>query len=163
MRNVACAAAVLGALSLIGPAFAGAPVTQKTASYAISLTLGPKETMFTPAEVKAKHLKSGEVMIGGSMAMDMSSGMGGAVRHLEVHITSRATGKAITNLTPKIAVADRTTKALSDVITVVKMQGVGAPASDIHFGNNVDLHLGHAYTVAVAVGAEETVFHFVAK
>ena len=52
MRNVACAAAVLGALSLIGPAFAGAPVTQKTASYAISLTLGPKETMFTPAEVK---------------------------------------------------------------------------------------------------------------
>ncbi len=163
MRNVACVVAVLGVLVGSGSAFAAAPLTQKTASYSIALTLGPKEAMVTPAEVKAKHLTTGEVMVGGSMAMDMSSGMGGAVRHLEVHITSLATGKPVLSRIPKITVADQTAKSPADAITVVKMQGVGAPASDIHFGNNVDLHVGHSYAVSVAIGSEKTVFQFTAK
>ncbi|CAB4685016.1 MAG: hypothetical protein F2663_01090 [Actinobacteria bacterium] len=163
MRKFACVVAALGALATVGSAFAGPTLTQKTASYTVTLSLGSKEPMYTPAEAKAKHLKSGEVMVGGSMAMDMSSGMGGAVRHLEVHITSNATGKSVTTVMPKIAITDKTAKGMADLLTVVKMKGVGEPASDIHFGNNVDIHVGHSYTVAVGVGGEKATFQFTAS
>jgi hypothetical protein len=35
----------------------------KTKSYAFALSIGSFQQMYSPAQVKAKHLKSGEVMV----------------------------------------------------------------------------------------------------
>jgi hypothetical protein len=118
--------------------------------------------MYTPAEVKAKHPTSGEVMVGGSMAgSGMSMGTGN--RHLEVQIRSRATGKVTTGVTPTIGLHDKT--AMSDMamtvkVPVVAMQGIGEGAADLHYGNNVKLTAGHVYDVVVTMNRESASFTF---
>ena len=47
--------------------------TATTASYRVQLHVGMSEKMYTPAEVKKLHPKSGQMMIGGTMGM--GSGM----------------------------------------------------------------------------------------
>src|SRR5437867_216065 len=68
--------------------------TKTTKSYVFKLSIGMSEQMWTPAQVKAKHPTSGEVMLMGSM-MSGGMSMGSSQRHLEVHITSRATGRVV--------------------------------------------------------------------
>ena len=41
----------------------------KTASYQMALRLGPQQEMYMPSEVQARKIKSGQVMLGGAMAM----------------------------------------------------------------------------------------------
>ena len=41
----------------------------KTSSYILALSIGHAEEMWLPSEVKARHIKTGEVMLGGEMAM----------------------------------------------------------------------------------------------
>src|SRR5579871_4672669 len=72
----------------------------KTKSYVFALSIGPVETMYTPAQVRAKHPKSGEVMLSGTMAaMHMSS----SERHLEVHICTSG-GAVVTGAHPTIEI-----------------------------------------------------------
>jgi hypothetical protein len=126
----------------------------KTAQHLYLLEAGPFEDMFTPAEVQAKHPKEGEVMLSGAMAV-MESGR--SVRHLEVHICSRTTGKVVTNARPTILLIDRTAKK-RQIVPVATMYGITEGRSDTHYGNNVIMPVGHSFTIQVTLGAEKVVF-----
>ena len=135
----------------------GSPQTKLTESYAFKLSIGMSEKMWTAAQVRAKHPTTGEVMVTGSMGGAMS--MGGAQRHVEVHITARATGKVVTGARPKITVMDTNVKnAMAITVPFAAMQGVLSGAADLHYGNNVQLVAGHIYKVTVALKTERAVF-----
>ena len=161
MRACALTVAVASALVLTAAASA-ATITKHatTKSYALTLDVGPMETMYTEAQVKSMHPKSGEVMLeGGSMNSAMA--MKGALeRHLEVHVTSRASGKVVTNVKPLISITDSTARTMSTKVNAVAMEGVGAGMSDVHYGNNVALTPGHSYEVSVSINGEKASFTF---
>lgn len=157
-------AILLGAVLLVPPALAASrvttstsPQTRSTASYVFKLSIGMSEKMWTPAQVRVKHPRTGEVMLMGSMAGAMS--MGGSQRHVEVHITSRATGKVVTGARPTISAIDTNAKnAMTIKVPVAVMEGVIAGAADLHYGNNVDLVAGHTYKVTITLKGERAVF-----
>lgn len=155
-------AAVLGAAFLLaaGPAF-GALIMRSatTATYKLTLRVGPKEAMYTAAQVKAKHPTDGEVMVGESMSMGGMS-MGAANRHLEVQVASRATGKVVTNVRPSITLTDATRMAMPEKVNAMAMEGIGEGVADLHYGDNVELTAGHVYKVAVTVKGEKATFSF---
>jgi uncharacterized membrane protein len=152
------------AMLLAADAASGATITRhaNTKTYALTLGVGPLEAMYTPAEVKAKHPTSGEVMVGGSMGgSGMSMGTGN--RHLEVHIRSRATGKVVLDVVPTIGLRDKTAMSsmpMTVKLSVVAMEGVSAGAADFHYGNIVKLTVGHLYEVVVTVKRETASFTF---
>jgi hypothetical protein len=124
--------------------------TTNTASYRMALDIGPQENMYLPSEVKARHLKTGEIMLGGEMAM-VSPTAGTRVYHLEVHICNKA-GVVVTNLKPAIVVG-------TAVVPAAIMVGIGAPHSDYHYGNDIALKPGARVTVKVTVRGQLAVFH----
>ncbi|MGI8411607.1 MAG: hypothetical protein ACR2QA_03760 [Solirubrobacteraceae bacterium] len=139
----------------------GADQTVRTAAHVFLLHVGPGETMVMPADVKAKHLTSGEEMLGGSMA-GMSPGVasGSSVpRHLEVHICDRATGKVLTGAMPAITLAP-STGATPEQVPVMLMEGIGAGVNDYHYGNNVMMRRGGTYVVTVRLGSDRSVFKY---
>ena len=76
-----------------------------TPNYRFQLHIGMPEKMYTVAQVKKMHPKSGEMMVSGDMSMaGMSMGSNSATRHLEVQICSKKTGAVITNAHPTITV-----------------------------------------------------------
>jgi len=161
MARFACV--VLGAaLLLAGPA-AAATITKNatTKSYKLTLVVGPTETMYTAAQVKAKHPKTGEVMVGSSMNMGGDSmATGGANRHLEVHVYSRATGKVAAGTVPAMTLTDTTGMGMAEKVDAMAMQGITEGPSDLHYGNNVALTAGHDYKVVVTVKGEKASFTF---
>jgi hypothetical protein len=131
--------------------------TKTTRSYVFALSLGPAEKMWTPAQVRAQHPTSGEVMLGGTMGHSMS--MGGLSRHLEVKITSRATGKVVAGAHPTIVLVDqRAMDRMPMKLSVAIMRGVDEGADDLHYGNNVDVIAGHVYQVTVTLKGQHAVF-----
>lgn len=121
-----------------------------------TLTLGMPEHMWTPAQVKMTHPRMGEVMLGGSMAAAMP--MGSAQRELEVRIDSRATGKPVAGANPAITVVDISIKDPVTVdVPVDEFERVGAGASDLQYGNNINLTPGHTYIVIVSLNGEHAV------
>jgi len=159
MLRLACVSAA--ALVLAGPA-AAATITKNatTKSYKLTLVVGPTETMYTAAQVKAKHPKTGEVVVG-SMGMGGGSmAMGAANRHLEVHVYSRATGKVASGAVPAMTLTDTTGMAMPEKIDAMAMQGIVEGPSDLHYGNNVTLTAGHDYKVVVTVKGEKASFTF---
>ncbi len=129
-----------------------------TATHVFLLHVGPPETMVMRGEAQASHIKSGEVMIGGSMA-EMSSAAGMSMRHLEVHICDRASGKVVANTVPTITL-DRSPGGKPEQVPVMVMEGIGAGTGDLHYGNNVPLHPVASYVVTVRLGADRAVFRF---
>jgi hypothetical protein len=162
---VARLACLLGIAFLLAAATVlAAPITQQanTKTYALTLVVGPLEMMYTPAQVKAMHPKSGEVMLGSSTGGSGMS-MGSGNRHLEVHIHSRATGKVVTSATPTIGIRDESAMSsmkMLAAVPVVMMQGIGAGTADLHYGNNVKLTPGHRYQVVVTVDRQTGSFTF---
>jgi hypothetical protein len=157
------AAAVVAAALLAAPAL-GAVITRTatTPTYKLTLSVGPVEKMYTAAEVRAKHPTDGEVMVGDSMNMGGMS-TGGANRHLEVHVASRATGKVAANVQPAITLTDTSDMggmAMSEKVNAMAMQGIGEGVADLHYGDNVKLTAGHMYKVAVKVKGEKATFTF---
>ena len=156
---------VLGvaALALGSVAAAAAGITRHatTASYSLTLDVGPAAAMYTPAQVKAKHLKTGEVMLGGAMMNTSMSAMKGETeRHLELHVRSRKTGAVVANVMPQISLTDSTAMGMATKLDVVSMEGISEGAADLHYGNNVSLKLGDEYTVTAAVNGEKASFTF---
>ncbi|HLJ58140.1 MAG TPA: hypothetical protein VKZ50_00225 [bacterium] len=143
----------------------GAPITQtgKTAHFRLMLQIGPMETMYSKADAAKMHPTTGEIMVGGAMAMSGGAMIGqtGAMttdtRHLEVHVASLATGKVTTDATCQITVTNEATKA-SQVVPIAMMYGVKEGTSDWHYGNNVSMAPG-SYTVKVVVNGEPALFH----
>jgi len=76
--------------------------------------------------------------------------------HLELHIYNVASGKVVDNAKPTITVTSASGKLVSKVPIAV-MIGVNAPASDLHYGNNVALKDGK-YRVLVTVGMAKATF-----
>jgi len=137
-------------------------ILRVTASYKLTLSVGPVEKMYTAGEVTMKHPTSGEVMVGHAMTMEGMS-MGGANRHLEVHVVARATGKVVANARPTITLTDTSAMggmAMSDKVNAMAMQGIGEGIADLHYGDNVKLTAGHVYKVAVTVKGEKATFSF---
>jgi hypothetical protein len=135
--------------------------TKQTKSYVFALSVGKSEEMWTPAQVRAKHPTSGEVMLGGTMGGAMS--MGGSSRHLEVKIAKRPNGKVVTGAHPTIGLLDLSTGgAMAVKVPVAVMRGVDEGVADIHYGNNVDLIGGHKYRVTVGLAGEQAVFQVTA-
>jgi hypothetical protein len=155
----AAAIGAKGAFVMTGGACSSGQVL-KTKSYVYALSIGPTEAMYTPAQVKSEHPKSGEVMLSGQMTGGMAAMTTSPTgqRHLEVHICSR-TGSVVMGAHPSIVVADPMAKTMLMTVPVATMEGVGEGASDYHYGNNVELAAGDHITVTVALKGEQAVFH----
>ena len=162
MRLAVVLVASVAALAVATTAVA-AVITRhaKTASYSLTLVVGPSEAMYTQAEVKKMHPKSGEVMVGGAMmAGSMSAMKGQTERHLELQVRTRASGAVVTNVIPQISVTDATAKSMGEKLSVSVMEGVGQGMADVHYGNNVSLRAGDVYKVSIVVRGEKASFTF---
>jgi hypothetical protein len=118
--------------------------------------------MYTQAQVKKMHPKTGEVMVGRSMGGSGMS-MGNGTRHLEVHVYSRATGNVVTKVVPAIGLHDKTAMSSMNMtvkVPAIAMEGVGKGTADLHYGNNVPLKAGHLYEVVVTVDKQSATFTF---
>ena len=162
---VARLAVVFGAFLLLAASASAASsihVIRTTASYTLMLSVGPKETMYTAAEVKAKHPTSGEVMLDDSMSMGGMS-MGAGNRHLEIQVKSRTTNHVLSLMPSSITLTDTSAMsgmAMTDKLQVMAMYGIAEGMSDLHYGNNVKLTAGHVYKVVVIVKGEKATFSF---
>jgi hypothetical protein len=163
---LALSALLLGTVSLLDAGSARAamkPVTAKADAgpYALTLTIGPMEPMYTPQQVKSKHIKTGEVMVSGTMVMGGSGGMAGMSgpmpnHHLEVHVLQRATGKTVTKAVVGITIRTSAGKLLEH-LPIAVMYGIAQGPRDTHFGNNVALKNGN-YQIQVQVNQAKTIF-----
>ena len=137
-----------------------------TPNYVMVAVAGPSESMFTPSEAIAKHPTSGEVMLGGQMAGSsgsMSMGSGSAMRHVEVHICSKASGKAVVGGTPTMGLRDLTTGSTMSSMQVGEMQGLDRNPADTHYGNNASVVPGHRYQVRTTLNGQTGMFEFTAS
>jgi hypothetical protein len=151
----AFAAAFANEAAAMGGACSSGQVV-KTASYVFALQIGPSEQMYTAAEVKAKHPKTGEEMLSGTMAaMTMASGN---THHLEVHICNMS-GSVVMGAHPSITVDDPSAKTMMMSVPIAIMEGIGMGSADYHYGNNVELTAGHHVTVTVTLKGQRAVFH----
>ena len=157
---VAAVALVAAAPSFAWPSGSAGPCASgnvaTTASYRLALGLGHQEEMYLPSEVKARHIKTGEIMLGGEMSMvDKAPGM--RVYHLEVHICAKATGAVVKHLKPAIVVTGGGVMGSMTVPSAI-MVGVGEPSSDYHYGNDVALKPGSRIAVRVTVNGQSAAF-----
>ncbi len=131
-----------------------------TASYRFVLRVGMHEKMYTPAQVKKTHPKTGEVMLSGTMSAMGQMAMGTSMRHLEVQICSRSDRAVIANAHPTIFLVDSASKTGAAIkVAVAVMEGIGKGLADLHYGNNVQMAAGRSYTVKVSLKGETITFH----
>jgi hypothetical protein len=130
-----------------------------TASYRLALDIGKQEDMYLPSEVKARHIKTGEVMLGGEMSMTGNPPAGSRVYHLEVHTCNKATGAVAQKLKPAIVVDGSSASVMDTTLPAAIMVGIGAPMTDYHYGNDIVLNPGTRVTVKVTVKGQLAVFH----
>src|SRR5215813_10121846 len=110
-----------------GPCASGNVAT--TASYRMALAIGHQEEMYLPSEVKARHIKEGEIMLGGEMTM-VDKRPGTKIYHLEVHICTKQTDAVVTKLTPLIVASGPAVGATNMKVPSAIMVGIGEPLSD---------------------------------
>jgi hypothetical protein len=149
-------------------------LTERTASHTVLLHVVSPQNMYTPEQVKQQNPTDGEVMFSGTMVMPPGQGSGGGSmagmnmsnmsyppgwRHMEAHIYDRTTNRVIRDASPIMTVTNDQTGQRTSVPSVT-MQSVLDGASDLHYGNNVDLPSGHSYTASVQVGGDVATFHF---
>lgn len=135
------------------------PVIQNatTADYKFMLVLGPQEEMFELCQVTNSTM-DGEVMVGGEMmSMDMES-MSVPQYHLEVHIFDINTGAVVVVPLNAITITIKNSSGMSMNVPISEMYGLSEGATDMHYGNNVQLTQG-SYAVTVAVAGEAASFN----
>jgi hypothetical protein len=163
MRLAALLAVVLVASAAAGSALAGHAATGpcasgnvvKTASYDFALTLGPRQEMYLPSEVRERKLKTGQVMLGGEMAMIDPVPAGMRIYDLQVHVCTKS-GAVVTQLKPKIVVKQAGVKTAAN-LPVAIMAAVAKGLKDYHYGNDVALKPGGKVTVTVTVKGQKAV------
>lgn len=164
--GVGCAMAAAGVASALAASHSAAvgckPETGKRIvngrDFRFTLRIGNAENMYMPRQVRANHLKRGEVMLRGSMTpVEMLTG--GPIRHLEVQICVRTTRAVVTNAHPRIAVTD-TTKRKTVTLPFSVMEGIGKGVADLHYGNNLAMPARHRFIVTVTWRGERAFFHF---
>ena len=130
-----------------------------THSYVEVAVLGPRETMYTPAQAAKKHPTSGEVMVSGQMGnSSMTMGTSASMAHLEVHICSKKSGAAVTNAMPTMALKSSQMNAKVGVVPVAVMRGLNGAIADTHYGNNVVVVPGGRYNLLVTTMGETARF-----
>ena len=152
-------AAAPGLALRAAPGPCSSPPTATTASYTMAASIGPQEEMYLPSEVKARHIKSGEIMLGGDMSMAQKK-PGTKIYHLEVHICDRG-GVVVRGLKPVIVVNAAGQMAAMTVPAAI-MVGISEPMTDYHYGNDIVLKPGSALTVKTTVKGQTAVFHLTA-
>jgi hypothetical protein len=157
-------ATLVAGLVPTGPALAGGVATAmpcstgtvaRTSSYLLALQIGPREEMYMPSEVQARKIKTGQVMLGGEMAMIGRVPAGMRIYNLEVHVCTKS-GAVVTKLQPTIVVKDPGAK-LAAHVPVAIMAGVAEGIGDYHDGNDVALTPGARVTVTVTVKGQRAV------
>ena len=129
-----------------------------THSYRLVLRIGPVEGMLMPYQVRANHVKHGEVMLGGQMVVPTH----GPLHHLEVHICAKKTHVVVAKANPTIVLTDTTKQIPPKTIPVAVMEGISAGRADLHYGNNVSMPHHDRYTITVTLEGQRAVFHVVA-
>jgi hypothetical protein len=173
--------ALLAAAPLPSAWAATTPVqaTTETGNYRLELDIGDPEQMYSKADAARQKSTSGEIMISGQMAGGMKgmpgmspsgAGMQGmpgmapsgggtqadpAMRHLELHVRSKSTGKAVRNAKVSITVTDPAGQQITVPIAV--MYGIAEGQEDWHYGNNVRLPPGQ---YGIQVSADGKTAHF---
>jgi hypothetical protein len=136
-------------------------LTHTTATYRVELDISPAAMMLMPDQAPGKT--SDEVMVqmpGMAMpAMAMTDQGQPVNHHLEVHISNKLSGAAVTNVMPNITIMDEASGMSRTLQDVMAMYHV--PQSDLCFGNNVYLPDGQ-YKITVKVGSETVEFSHVA-
>jgi hypothetical protein len=127
----------------------------RTSSYLVALKLGPRQEMYMPSEVQARKIKTGQVMLGGSMEM-VEPRKGFKAFDLAVYVCTKS-GAIVTQLKPTIEV--RALGAKPHKLAVAMMAAVGKGLSDYHYGNDVLLEPGGKVTVNVTVKGQRATFH----
>jgi hypothetical protein len=171
-RAIAVGAARTGAVLLVAttapgrtPAVGCQPERGKrialTHDFRFTLFLGNSaEQMQMPYQVRAHHVKHGEVMLGGTMTGPAML-VGGPARHLEIQICAQASRDVVTTANPKIVVDD-TTKKKAVTLPVAVMEDITVGDADLHYGNNIALPARHRFVVIVTWRGERATFHFIA-
>jgi hypothetical protein len=72
----------------------------RTSSYLVALKLGPRQEMYMPSEVQARKIKTGQVMLGGSMEM-VEPGKGLSDYHYGNDVLLKPGGKVTVIVTVK--------------------------------------------------------------
>ena len=129
--------------------------TKQSAHYAFLMHVGPYQVMVMGHQPATKNE---EVMLGGTMNTLSDQGSGPSImRHLEVHICSLATGQVVTGANPTILLTQAGAAPRS--MPIMEMEGPNDPG-DYHYGNNVPLHPGAAYSVVVELGGDRVKFSY---
>ena len=126
-----------------------------TRHYLIVNNVVPPEHMYQPAQARSLHPTEGEYILRGVFAPITAT-----ARHFEAHVYSRATGQPVHGAYVEITVKDNTTGGVYQMPDVTSMQDVVVGPRDFHYGNNVNMPAGHAYTVIVTVNGEKAVIHY---
>ena len=139
--------------------------TAQTADYELVAGVGVSEAMYTPTQASSTHPASGEIMVAGQMdngSNSMAMGSGSTMSHVEVHICSKATGKAVAGAMPVISLQRTDSGATATAIPVAEMQGLDRKAADIHYGNNVNMSAGGHYRLMVKINGQSGVINVTA-
>jgi hypothetical protein len=78
-----------------------------------------------------------------------------------VHICTTDDGRAVTDAKPMITIQPVGLTTITEV-DVATMQGIGAPKSDIHYGNNVSVAPGTKYLISVTLDDATATFELTA-
>jgi hypothetical protein len=144
------------------------PSASVTASggYVMVSIAGPNEAMYTMAQARKLHPKTGEIMVSGQMmgrgGSSMSMGSTSVMRHIEVHICSKATGKAVVGAHPAMNLRDLSRGSMLAIVRVAEMQGLNRDPADTHYGNNLTVIPGHRYQLQTTINGQTGMFQFVA-
>lgn len=144
---------------------AGVTLTKTAGAYRIELHLLPPEEFHTAAEVSAKHISAGMLVVGG--LPPLAAGATPAPNHhLIVHVFDRTSGAAVTDAKVLISLrpvgADGHPSGRHIDVPVVKMQAIGAGAGSTHYGNNLAIPAG-SYVVTVIINSTITTARFPIK
>lgn len=143
--------------------------TAETDHHRLELDIAGREQMYSKTDAERLKPTSGEIMVSGQMVggtggMQAMPGMssnnlmqtGTAMRHLELHVRSKATGQAIHDVDVGMTVADPAGRQRM-VVPIAVMYGIAEGLDDWHYGNNVHLLPGH-YVVLVTANHESARF-----
>ncbi len=139
--------------------------TAQTADYEMVAGVGASEAMYTPDQATSTHPSTGEIMVAGQMdngSNSMAMGSGSSMNHVEVHICSKATGKAVVSAMPTMSLQGTNAGAMTTAIPVAEMQGLNRMPADTHYGNNVSMTAGGHYRLTVAINGQSGEFDITA-
>jgi hypothetical protein len=135
-------------------------IVTTTKNYVMVAGRGPSETMYSREQITALKPTSGELMVSGMMngmgSMSMTTGT--SMSHVEVHICSKATGRAVTGAMPAMTLTREGPSPATTTIMVAEMTGLDGSAADIHYGNNASTVNGSSYVLRVTLDGQTGTF-----